>query len=207
MKKLFLLCICFIVLCSCDTSNSGSAPTATPKPVPQVVLGSTSKDFKAHFADGYRVEETGDDSYLLLRTDMLNFDAPDYDIRLINGKVDFVSAKSITPHNKGATCAAFMPKDSKFVSTVYANSDPPTDAAVPVISQATIIYESKWLAKQFPASSFEDLTSAYQSASTLDQLKGKKYQQPLAKPGTFTFSWISDDTASECSISIGKNTE
>jgi hypothetical protein len=55
MKKLFLLCICFTVLCSCDTSNSGNTPTATPKPVPQVVLGSTLKDFQAHFADGYRV--------------------------------------------------------------------------------------------------------------------------------------------------------
>jgi len=99
-------------------------------------------------------------------------------------------------HSKGSACAAFMPKDKKFVSTIE-NSE----------ESATTIYESKWLAKQFPASSFEDLTSAYQSASTLDQLKGKKYQQPLAKPGTFTFSWISDDTTSGCSISTGKNTE
>jgi len=91
MKKLFLLCICFTVLCSCDTSNSGNAPTATPKPVPQAVLGSTLKEFEARFADGYRVEEMSPSVvYTLFHTDIWDISAPNYELYLVNGKVNEV---------------------------------------------------------------------------------------------------------------------
>jgi hypothetical protein len=195
MKKLFLLCICFTLLCSCDTSNSGNAPTATPKPVPQVVLGSTLKDFEARFADGYRVEEMLPDVVYIFHTDIWDTSAPDYELNLVNGKVSEVFVRDHAS-NKGATCAAFMPKDNKLVSTF--TSDPANKGGG--ISDTIAIYESKWLAKQFPASSFEDLTSGKEPSQPWDP------PQPLAKPGTFTFSWFyMDDYADgECTISIGK---
>jgi hypothetical protein len=158
MKKLFLLCICFTVLCSCDTSNSGNAPTATPKPVPQAVLGSTLKDFEARFADGYRVEEMLPGGvYILYHTNIWDISAPDYELYLVNGKVYKVFVQD-NAHNKGAACAAFMPKDKKLVSTTFARSDPASEFTS-ASSDAITIYESKWLAKQFPASAFEDHTN------------------------------------------------
>jgi hypothetical protein len=197
MKKLFLLCICFTVLCSCDTSNSGNAPTATPKPVPQAVLGSTLKDFEARFADGYRVQEVlSGVVYILFNTNIWDTGAPDYELHLVNGKVHKIYVQN-NAHHKGAACAAFMPKDKNFVSTTFARSDPASEY-VDAVSEATTIYESKWLAKQFPASAFEDHTNL----TSYDQ------PQPLAKLSTFTFSWVYvSDIDSSCTIVIGKNTE
>lgn len=200
MKKLFLLCICLIILCSCDISNSDNAPTDTPtvapKPAPQAVLGSSLKDFQAHFADGYSLQGGGE-SYLLEHTNMFDVNSPDYFLSIVNGKVDGVDVQS-NAHNKGAACAAFIPSDKKFVSTLITDSPNSSGAMTNNEGGAITIYESKWLAKQFPASSFVDVTN----------LTSSDQSQSLAPPGTLTLSWIYiDDSNSSCQISIGKHIE
>jgi hypothetical protein len=129
-----------------------------------------------------------------INTNIWDISAPNYGLYLVNGKVYKVSVE-VNAHHKGAACAAFMPKDKKFVSTTFAGSVPASEF-MSGSSDAITIYESKWLAKQFPASSFEDRTNVTDKP------------QPPAKPGTFTFSWVYvSDIDSGCSISIGKNTE
>ncbi len=198
MKKLFLLCICLIILCSCDTSNSANAPTDAPKPVPQAVLGSSLKDFQAHFADGYRFIKQGyGEIYLLEHTNIFDVNSPDYTLSIVNGKVVGIEVLS-NAHNKGAACAAFIPSDKKFVSTFITDSPNSSGAMTNNEGGAITIYESKWLAKQFPASSFVDLTN----------LTSSDQSQPLAPPGTLTLSWVYvDDHNSSCKISIGKYVE
>ncbi len=199
VKKLFLLCVCLMLLCSCDTGDTGNAPTGsptpTPKPITEAFLGSTLKDIRAHFADiGNYAESGSGDSYLFSNTNLFNLGQPNYSISLTNAKVDSVEVLS-NAHEKGAACAEFIPKDKKVVSTLITDSPTSSGAMTKDESGAKTIYESKWLAKQFPASAFVDLTNLTPS----DQ------PQPLAKPGTLTLTWdyVTDDN-STCSISIGK---
>ncbi len=184
VKKLFVLCICcLITLCSCDTGNASNTPT--PKPIPQVVLGSSLKDFQIHFANEYDFEQ-GVGGVDVNHTNIFDVDSPDYELCIDNGKIDCVSVQ-VNAYNNGSACSAFIPKDKKLIT------DSPSDDP---IHSSTAIYESKWLAKQFPASVFVDDTN--------DSSSG----QLLTKPGTFTLIWgYADDYNSYCTISVGKNVE
>jgi hypothetical protein len=212
MKNL-LVCLVtclLLVLSACGQSKAQSAtlpplpppspiPTDTPTPAPQPIteafLGSTLTEIRAHFADmGNYAESGGGDSYLFRDTNLFHLGQPAYSITLSHGKVDSVEVPSYA-HEKGAACAAFIPKDKKVVSTLITDSPTSPGAMTKDESGARTIYESKWLAKQFPASAFVDLT----------HLTSSDQPQPLAKPGTLTFTWgYVDDDLSYCSIDIGK---
>ena len=151
-NNIFLLSICLMLLCSCDTGDTGStqdnSPTATPKPIPQAVLWSTLKDFQAHFADSYFVNDQGSDIiYFLNPRNIFDFNAPAYDLHLLNGKVYSIEVLS-NAHQQGGACAIFIPKDAKLISNTPNNNG--------AASAAMAIYHSNWLAPQFSPSAFVD---------------------------------------------------
>lgn len=183
-----------MLLCSCDTGDTSAppdnSPTATPKPIPQAVLGSTLKDFQAHFADSYFVNDQGSDIiYFLNPRNIFDFNAPAYDLYLLNGKVYSIQVLS-NAHQQGEACAIFIPKDAKLISNTPNNNG--------AASAAMAIYHSNWLAPQFSPSTFVDQTN----------LTSSDQPQPLAKPGTLSLIWdYVSDFSSGCTISIGKNVE